>query len=246
MTVGPAAVIPILAEGIALAAVIYRWRSFTAPWDFALSWSLIFAAIGLPLTLTRAPTVTPAVNRALHAMTGLWQLNIWLAQCSYMAALVALLYHALTRLVDVAELHHRFRWHVAPVVSVMPPVSLALLWASPAVAASCPASVVDVPIDGWLLAYWRLVSVTLIYLFVYCGWAVMAILIHDRRSRLVASMQFIAIVLGIICTVPLNSPIDPIIRSAATVLFAVSAAISWHRRMQWVDSGPDPGDPLLP
>ncbi len=232
MTVGPAAIFAIVAEGVALATVIYRWRSFAAPWDFALTWSLLFTAIGLPLTLTRAPTITPAVNRALHAMTGIWQLNIWLAHCSYIAALVALLYHAMTRLMDIDELRHRFRWHVTPVVSVVPPVSLALLWASPAVAASGPASVVDVPIDGWLLAYWRLVSVTLFYLFIYCGWAVMTIYLHDRRSRLVASMQFIAIVLGIICTIPLNSPIDPIIRSTATVLFAVSAAISWRRRMR--------------
>lgn len=237
MTAGP---ISVVAVGLACATVIYRWRSFVSPWDFALSWSLLLMAIALPLL--RVPGVTPAVNRGLHTLTGRWQLNVWLGHCVYIAAFVALLYYLLTRLDGVDELHRRFRWHIAPVVSITPPVSLALIWMSPAVASSGAVSIVQVPIDGWLLAYWRLMCATLIYLLAYCGWALATIFIHDRRSRLVASLQFVAIVLGGIGTVPMDPAIDPIIRSAATILVAASAAISWNRRTRRLGAEPDRRD----
>lgn len=157
----------------------------------------------------------------------------------YIAAFVALLYHALTRLVGIDELRHRFRWHIAPVVNITPPVALALLCASPAVAASGAVPIAEVPIDGWMLAYWRIVCATLLYLLAYCGWALATIFLHSWRSRLVAAIQFVAIAFGIVGTFPMFSTVDPIIRSAATVLFAVSAAISWYRRMRWL--GKEPG-----
>ncbi|OCB57676.1 hypothetical protein A5677_17075 [Mycobacterium malmoense] len=137
------------------------------------------------------------------------------------------------------ELRAGFTKYVARPMTLIVPISLALLVKSPNADTTWP-DFFDCPLDGWLKAYWVLVCGFIGYILASICWPLI-LLRRDPRNRRTATIYLIACTLGVIVCVSRIATIgqhldlstwfwtgDTII----AIAFAYASSQSWRQKQR--------------
>ena len=81
----------------AAASLWTRRLTWGCPWEVAPTLAIALYSVGAVLTSPLATTIT---GRTLHTVTGIWHFNDYLGHICYIGAAGAVVYAALSRLVD--------------------------------------------------------------------------------------------------------------------------------------------------
>ena len=232
---------PLIALTLAFAAASLWTRRLTwrCPAEVASTLGIALFSAGAVLTL---PLATTTIGRALHAITGIWHLNDYFGHICYVGAAGAIVYAALSRVVDDDTLQAsmtRLKLPTRLVVTAM----LAMLAMSDTNSGYYPDHY-DVPVDIWLAIYWLLINGMLMYLFMYAARDLL-ILRQDERSRLTADIYIAGSVCGFLgCVAGLANALIPQLHtmdadavvwffsSASGVSFIAGSAYSWRTKMR--------------
>ena len=136
-----------------------------------------------------SPLASETIGRALHALTGKWNLEDYIGHDCYVVAASAIVYNALGRLQDDRAMQSAFKQYVERPATLCIPLMLAT-FAGERAAIYRP-DFFDVPTDFWLSTYWLLLCGMLIYLLGY-GSRALLILRRDPRSRRIANVHLFA------------------------------------------------------
>jgi len=179
-------------------------------------------------------------------LTGLWNLEDYLAHDAYIVAASAIVYNAIGRLEDGDEFQRAFKVHVESPATLCIPLLLAAFSIGNGATIYHP-DFFQVPTDFWLNTYWLLMCGTTIYLLTY-GSKALLLLREDPRSRTVATVYLIAAGFGILTCIiriitayatplqqlgPTSSLAVWIPACACGALFAIMSAQSWRNKLKW-------------
>ena len=224
----------------AAASLWTRRLTWGCPWEVAPTLGIALYSVGAVLTSPLATTIT---GRALHTVTGIWHFNDYLGHICYIGAAGAIVYAALSRLVDDdTSLRTSIRRLELPAILVVTAM-LAALAMSDTNSGYYP-DMYDVPVDTWLAMYWLLINGMLMYLFMYAARELL-ILRQDERSRLTADMYIVGSVFGFLsCVAGLANALMPqlhamgadavvwLFNCSSGLLFIAGAAYSWRTKMR--------------
>jgi hypothetical protein len=212
---------------------------WSCPWEIATTLGIALYSVGAVLTSPLATTIT---GRALHAVTGIWHLDDYLGHICYIGAAGAIVYAALSRLVDDDILRASIRRLELPAILVVTAM-LAALSMSDTNSGYYP-DMHEVPVDTWLTVYWLLLNGMLMYLFMSAARALL-ILRQDERSRRTADIYIVGSVYGFLaCVAGLANALMPQLHAmgagsvvwfficASGVAFIAGAAYSWRTKMR--------------
>ena len=223
----------------AAASLWTRRLTWSCPWEVAPTLGIALYSVGAVLT---SPLATTIPGRALHAVTGIWQLDDYLGHVCYIGAAGAIVYAALSRVVDDDTLRASIRRLELPAILVVTAM-LAALAMSDTNSGYYP-DMHNAPVDSWLAVYWLLINGMLMYLFMYAARALL-ILRQDERSRLTADIYIIGSVCGFLaCVAGLANALMPQLHAMGAdavvwlssclsgVSFIAGAAYSWRTKMR--------------
>lgn len=189
----------------------------------------------------QTPLSEATVGRALHALTGQWNLDDFVGDCCLISSLggIGLSLFARTGL-PTDQLRAAFKQHVERPMTIVYPVALLLFWQSPNANHYWP-DFFDCPTDVWLDAYWTLMCAFCMWLLGRVTWVLIG-LRRDPRNRPVACLYLLGSILGILLcgfrayTTWADVPCRTTTWWSYAViafLFAYSAQHSWRRRVDW-------------
>ncbi len=223
----------------AAASLWTRRLTWGCSWEVAPTLGIALYSVGVVLT---SPLATTIAGRALHAVTGIWQLDDYLGHICYIGAAGAIVYAALSRLVDDDTLRASIR-RLELLAILVVTAMLAALAMSDTNSGYYP-DMYDAPVDTWLAVYWLLINGMLMYLFMYAARALL-ILRQDERSRLTADMYIVGSVCGFLaCVASLANALMPQLHAmgadavvwlfscSSGVSFIAGAAYSWRTKMR--------------
>lgn len=218
-----------------------RRVTWTCRWEVAATLNIAFQGGAI---LLMSPLASDTVGRALHAVTGMWNLEDFVGHDLYIVAASAIVYNAVGRLQDDHQMQRAFRQYVELPATLCIPLLLAAFSLSSAhnvYARDFFAS----PTDGWLSLYWVILGGILIYLLGY-GARALLVLRKDPRSRRIANVYLVACASGIIaCIIRIMSAVFPaflawergvfvwVFACACGAGFALSSAHSWRIKTRW-------------
>lgn len=218
-----------------------RRVTWTCRWEVAATLNIALQGAAV---LLMSPLASETVGRALHHLTGKWNLEDYLGHDCYIVAASAIVYNALGRLQEDHALQRTFKQHVERPATLCIPLLLATFSFGNG-AKIYRADFFQVPTDFWLSAYWLLLCATLIYLLVY-GSRALLILRKDPRSRLIANVYLLASAAGVVaCSIRIITayvtPFQSIEGGKMVWLFAclcgagfaLASAHSWRIKMKW-------------
>jgi hypothetical protein len=113
-----------------------------------------------------SPFASETIGRALHALSGVWNLEDYIGHDCYAVAASAIVYNAIARLADDHTMASLFRRHVEFPATLCMPLLLATLTVGNGASIYRP-NFFEVPTDFWLSTYWLLLCSTLICLLAY-------------------------------------------------------------------------------
>lgn len=224
---------------------VRRW-TLTAPSDrAALAERTITTGVFLQLCalFLFSPMGAATFGRALHAVFGHWNLEMWAGHCVYIGAAGLIGMTAASRL-DIptdrllSSFRRSFEYPMTAIVSIL----LGLLVMSPNGDKNW-ADLLDSPTDHWLDAYWTLLCGFLILLF---GRAIRYLLIlrREQRNRITATIYIAACGGSIIdCgwrILTTWTDIDDIswvnwaAGYAGAIAFGYAASRSWRQKIEWM------------
>jgi len=210
-------------------------------WEVAATLNIALQGLAV---LLMSPWASETVGHWLHALTGKWNLEDYLAHDAYIVAASAVLYNTLGRLSDDDNMHRSFKQYVERPATLCIPVLLVTFSLGNGARIYAP-DFFTVPTDFWLAVYWLLLCGTLIYLL---GYAVRATLIlrKDPRSRTIANFYLAASICGILaCVVRITTAFVPALQTVtgSTLVwlfacmcgagFALASAHSWRNKTKW-------------
>jgi len=236
-----------LAALIAITTACIGWSlwirrvTWNCRWEVAATLNIALQGAAV---LLMSPLASMTVGRVLHALTGKWNLEDYLAHDCYVVAASAVVYNALGRLQDDHALRRSFKQYVERPATLCIPLLLATFSLGNG-ATVYRADFFAVPTDFWLSTYWLLLCGTLIYLLCY-GSRALLILRRDPRSRRIANFYLLASASGMIaCAVRITTAyVPPLQRLEGGGLvwlfacvcgagFALASAHSWRIRTKW-------------
>jgi hypothetical protein len=236
-----------LAALITITLVCIAWSlwirrvTWSCRWEFAATLNIALQGAAV---LLMSPLASETIGVWLHALTGKWNLSAYLGHDCYIVAASAVVYNALGRLADDNTMRSSFKQYVERPATVCIPLLLATFTIGNGARIYRP-DFFQVPTDFWLNMYWLLLCVTLIYLLVYGGRALL-VLRKDPRSRMMANIYLAASAAGVMaCAVRLVTAFVPPIQSVtgATLIwifacmcgagFALASARSWRIKTKW-------------
>ncbi|MGW0158714.1 hypothetical protein ACWDUN_05260 [Mycobacterium sp. NPDC003323] len=220
-------------------------------WIRRVTWSCrweVAATLNIALQggaiLLMSPWASETIGKALHSVTGMWNLEDFIGHDMYIVAASAIVYNALGRLQDDHAMQRTFKQYVEFPATICIPLLLAAFSLSNAhnvYARDFFAS----PTDVWLGVYWAMLCGLLIYLLGYGGRALL-VLRKDPRSRRIANIYLAACASGIIaCVIRITTALWPaaleweggvlvwIFACACGAGFALSSAHSWRIKTKW-------------
>ncbi|MGY4708735.1 hypothetical protein ACXDF8_04075 [Mycolicibacterium sp. CBM1] len=220
-------------------------------WIRRLTWSSrweVAATLNIGLqgaaVLLMSPLASDTLGRLLHSLTGVWNLEDYIAHDCYVVAASAIVYNALGRLQDDETTQAAFKQYVERPATLCIPLLLATFSLGNG-AAVYRSDFFTVPTDFWLSAYWVVLCGTLIHLLGY-GARALLVLRRDPRSRRIANVYLVASASGIIaCTVRIITACVPPLQEAerGTLVwffacscgagFALASAHSWRIKTRW-------------
>lgn len=210
------------------------WRSYT--WQQVLTLGVVLGGIGYGLCL---PVRECPVNRALYAATGISHLRDFIGHLAILAAAAALICAFAYRLV-AAQHMEAFMLRIEVPGALAAVIMLISMLFSHQTKNPAPApDFFDVPIDGWLFAYWLAYCGAQLY---FAGYSIRMLIIlrRDERSRLPADLFIAAACVGacVAFTRMVDVATDAVwipdgavwtLISTAMTLAALASAVSWRR-----------------
>lgn len=226
-------------------ALWVRRSSLTCKWEGAPTLAIVCVA---PATYLHSQHAAP-LGRALHAVTGVWNLEELIGHLLVIAWACAAVYMGLVRFADESAIHEYYtQWVTRPVI-----IALALLqatWVASPAGETPVARFVDLGPSPWLLAYWTIRCVLMVYLVVFAiriVWRLRAI-----RSTLVLNMYLAALCTMILCLIILSFDVaTPLplrdagarVGSLGVIMWTVAAGLSWRFKSR-ADYAPDVPAPV--
>lgn len=236
-----------LATLIAITLACIAWSlwirrvTWTCRWEIAATLNIALQGTAL---FFMSPFASETLGRALHALSGVWNLEDYIGHDAYIVAASAVIYNALGRLADDHHMQSSFKLYVERPATICIPLLLATFSLGNGAKIYKP-DFFEVPTDFWLNAYWLLLCGTLIYLLVYGARALM-VLRKDPRSRRIANIYLVASASGIIaCAVRITTayvtPLQTIEGGTLVWIFAclcgagfaLTSAQSWRMKTKW-------------
>lgn len=209
--------------------------------------SLILQALAL---LLLSPAGATSVGAALYSVFGQRNLNIWIGHSLFMSAAAMVVVNVKTRLcLSHDEIRAQFRQQFELPMTIVAPVSLALLCKSPNGDQDW-ADGFDCPTDHWLDVYWTIGCGFLIWLaIVGAGPAVLSLRL-DRRNRTTANYYLAAITATVaVCLLRIaTSWADAdgygrlfwVADASVPILLGYASARSWRQKIRWLGpAGPN-------
>jgi hypothetical protein len=237
-----------LAVLIAITIGCIAWSLWIRRVTWACRWE-VAATLNIALqgaaVLLMSPLAAVTVGKALHALTGEWNLQNYIGHDCYIVAASAVVYNVLGRLQDDNAMQTSFKQYVERPATLCIPLLLATFSLGNG-AKIYRSDFFMVPTDFWLNMYWLLLCGTLIYLLVYLSRALL-VLRRDSRSRRIANVYLAASASGVIaCVVRISTalvtPIQGFAFSSLLVWFfactcgagfAIASAHSWRIKTKW-------------
>jgi hypothetical protein len=214
------------------------WR---CRWEVAATLNIALQGAAV---LLMSPWASETVGRALHDVTGKWNLNAYVGHDCYIVAASAIVYNATGRLQDDNALKTSFKQYIERPATLCIPLLLATFSFGNGAKLYRP-DFFQVPTDFWLSASWLLLCGTLTYLLIY-GSRALLVLRRDPRSRRIANVYLAASASGIMaCGVRIITayvtPFQAFERGhvvwffacACGAGFALASAHSWRIKSRW-------------
>lgn len=220
-----------------------RRLTWTSRWEVAATLNIALQGLAV---LLMTPWASATVGHWLYNLTGMWNLEDYLAHDAYVVAASAVVYNAIGRLEDDGEFQRAFKVHVETPATLCIPLLLAAFSIGNGAALYHP-DFFQVPTDFWLNTYWLIMCATTIYLLAY-GSKALLLLRLDERSRTVATVYLIAAGFGILtCVIRIVTAFVTPLQGfgaasslavwvpacACGALFAVMSAHSWKTKLKW-------------
>lgn len=194
--------------------------------------------------LLMSPLASETLGKLLHSLTGVWNLEDYIAHDCYIVAASAVVYNAVGRLHEDHHMQRTFKQYVERPATLCIPLLLAAFTAGNA-ATIYRADFFTVPTDLWLNLYWLMLCGTLIYLLGY-GVRALLVLRKDPKSRRIANVYLAASASGITaCVVRIITAFVPPLQAwdGGTLVwvfacccgagFALASAHSWRTKTKW-------------
>jgi hypothetical protein len=160
----------------------------------SLTISLICQGSGLFLM---TPQSSRTVDPVLHAVFRHWNIDVFIAHWLYVCAAAMIGVNVASRLnITPDQLRHHFRLAFGLPMTILVPITLALIVQSPDADRHWP-DLFYSPVDYWLDAYWTLIAVFVIAILAGTIWALTLIRV-DTRHRHATNIYIAACVAGII------------------------------------------------
>jgi hypothetical protein len=223
-----------------------RRVTWSCRWEVAATLNIALQGAAV---LLMSPLASETVGHALHAATGMWNLEDYIGHDLYIVAASAIVYNALGRLQHDDAMQRSFKQYVERPATLCIPLLLATFSLGNG-AAIYRADFFEVPTDFWLSVYWLLLCGTLIYLLGYGSRALM-VLRKDPRSRRIANIYLAASLSGILaCLVRITTAFVPslqvldggtmvwVFACACGAGFALASAHSWRIKTKWFSNAP--------
>ena len=225
-------------------------------WIRRLTWSCrweVAATLNIALqgaaVFLMSPFASETIGKALHSLTGVWNLEDYIGHDCYVVAASAIVYNALGRLQDDNATQAAFKQYVERPATLCIPLLLATFSLGNG-ATIYRSDFFTVPTDFWLSTYWLLLCGTLIYLLGY-GSRALLVLRQDPRSRRIANIYLLSSASGIVaCTIRIVTayvpPLQELEGGALVWFFACScgagfaqtSAHSWRIKTRWLTRPP--------
>ena len=227
-----------------LVAIAYslwvRRHSWRSRWEVGASLNIALQGCAV---LLMSPWASRVLGPRLHHIFGRWNVEDLLGHICLVAAVAAVIYHALARLDDERQLRGLFRRHIkTPVLLGIPVLVLVFIIANEGYHADLfPAHVSTI----WFGTYWLVLGGLLVYLYSYAG-RVLLILQKDPRSKPTANLYLISAAFGLAAMVIQVSTAEvgiditlPVWLCAClgAIGFAYGSARSWHAKVAWFTPG---------
>ena len=214
------------------------WR---CRWEVAATLNIALQGVAVALM---SPLSSQTLGHWLHAATGEWNLEDWLAHDCYIVAASAICCNTVGRLTSESEMKRHFKLAVEFPATLCIPLLLAGFTMSSG-SHIYRDDFFTVPTDSWLTAYWVLLCCTLAWLLGYSCRA-LTVLLGDPRSRKIAGVYLVSCLAGIAaCVVRVATAFDPAWQGVAGALavwfpacacgagFALASAHSWRVKLRW-------------
>ena len=223
-----------------------RRLTWSCRWEVAATMNVALQGAAIFLM---SPFASETIGKALHSLTGVWNLEDYIGHDCYVVAASAIVYNALGRLQDDNATQAAFKQYVERPATLCIPLLLATFSLGNGAAIYRP-DFFTVPTDFWLSAYWLLLCGTLIYLLGY-GSRALFVLRQDPRSRRIANIYLLASASGITaCTIRIITAYVPPLQDleGGTLVwffacfcgagFALTSAHSWRIKTRWFTRTP--------
>ena len=174
----------------ALALAIGGWllwrqrRAWRHRSGHVLTLSLVLQAVAFGLC---SPMTHPYISRLLFPVTHTAHLVDFLGHIVFIASVCAVIYATVYRLMRDDRVVLVMRRQVDRPVAAVAAIMLICITCSRSTRNPAEADFFDVPVDGWLRAYWIVYGLLLVYLMAYLV-RLLLVLRTDRRSRVSADL----------------------------------------------------------
>jgi hypothetical protein len=218
-----------------------RRVTWSCRWEVAATLNIALQGLAV---LLMSPLASETLGKALHAVTGMWNLEDYIGHDAYIVGASAIVYNALGRLQDDHAMQRTFKQYIERPATICIPILLAAFSLGNG-ATVYRADFFEVPTDFWLSFYWLTLCGMLIYLLGY-GVRALLVLRKDPKSRRIANVYLAASCSGILaCTIRiLSAYVTPLqIWDGGTLVwifacgcaagYALASAHSWRIKTKW-------------
>ncbi|HEY2067299.1 MAG TPA: hypothetical protein VGG84_15195 [Gemmatimonadaceae bacterium] len=226
--------------GLALLATvtIAAWSLWTRRNTWRSTWEragTLTIALQTAAVILACPLTSHVVGPALHALTGMWNVEDFAAHCFFIFAAATLVYHALSRL--MADHAAEFKTFVYYPIALTFPLRLGAFALSKG-SHTYARDFFRLTGRPWLAVYWILVCGIVCYLLIYAA-RLLLILRRDAVHRRTANMYLAVIAAGLtVCAVRVVTAIDGEVAGCpiwwgccfGSAGFALAFGYSWRRR----------------
>lgn len=222
-------------------ALWIRRLTWHCRWEVAATLNIALQTLAVALM---SPLASQTLGHWLHAVTGEWNLEDWLAHDCYIVAASAICCNVVGRLTDETEMKRTFKVCVEYPATLCIPLLLAAFTLGNG-SRVYRDDFFTVPTDGWLTTYWVLLCVTLLWLLGYSCKA-LTVLFGDPRSKGIAIVYMISCIAGMTAAaVRIVTAFFPHLQGVGGALavwipactcgigFALAAAHSWRQKLRW-------------
>ncbi len=227
---------------LAMAVWIRRWTLFPSSDKLRLREQSFTAGLLLQIAwlFLVSPLSTRTLGNALHAVSGVWGIDIWAGHCCYIASFALFSVHVASRLTcNYAELGTEFKKRFGHPMTLIGPILLAVLVMSPNASRR---NVFAANPDLWIAVYWTALCALLIFVLAIAVY-LLRIAGKMQHNKRIASIYLaacgVAIVVGGLRILTAWAGAASLYQHwflaadcAVAIAFAYGAGHSWRQRVR--------------